>query len=182
MQGQRRWRIIALLATGVAIGVVIAATPATGHISGWTHNWKQHIKPKTDARYYTKTQSNTRFRTHVPGGPLAGANIAADGSVVKYFNRRGGAPTVNKTGTGSYVVTFPGLEGQAGFNNSVVLMSLTSGSSRGEIGRSSSGGNILVYTANSAGTATDQAFDVVLHVPGPLLRPAVAGRNGATDG
>jgi len=178
MQGVRRWRIIALLATGVAIGVVIAATPATGHISGWAHNWTQHIKPKTDARYYTKQQSNDRFRNHIPGGPLAGANIAADGTLLKFFNRRGGAPTVNKSGTGVYIVTFPGLEGQAAYNNSVVLVSPISIAT--EVQRDSSGGNAYIATSNSAGTAVDSAFDVVIFRPGPLLT-ARRGEDGQRD-
>jgi hypothetical protein len=57
----RRWRMAALLATGIAIGVVIAGTPAGAHVTDWTHNWTQHIRPKADARYYTKTQANARF-------------------------------------------------------------------------------------------------------------------------
>lgn len=180
MQGQKRWRIIALLATGIAIGVVMAATPATGHISGWAHNWTQHIKPKTDARYYTKQQSNDRFRNHIPGGPLAGASVAADGTLVKWFNRRGGAPTVDKLGTGAYRLTFPGLVGQAAYNNSVVQVSLVS---EGEIYRVSYDGNPGVQTNNSAGTAADRPFDLVIFRPGALLRPAVArGGEGGTDG
>ena len=180
MQGQKRWRIIALLATGIAIGVVMAATPATGHISGWAHNWTQHIKPKTDARYYTKQQSNDRFRNHIPGGPLAGASIAADGTVIKWFNRRGGAPTVNKTGTGVYILTFPGLEGLVAYNNSVAVVSLVGS---GQIGRDSSNGNPYVSTRDNAGAAADRSFDIVVFRPGALLRPAVArGGEGATDG
>jgi len=180
LQGQKRWRIIALLATGIAIGVVMAATPATGHISGWAHNWTQHIKPKTDARYYTKQQSNDRFRNHIPGGPLAGASVAADGTLVKWFNRRGGAPTVNKSGTGIYILTFPGLEGQVAYNNSVAVVSLLDA---GEISRTSSSGNPYISTEDSAGAAADRGFDIVVFRPGALLRPAVArGGEGGTDG
>ncbi|HET9544118.1 MAG TPA: hypothetical protein VFO88_00935 [Gaiellaceae bacterium] len=180
MQGQKRWRIIALLATGIAIGVVMAATPATGHISGWAHNWTQHIKPKTDARYYTKQQSNDRFRNHIPGGPLAGASVGADGTLIKWFNRRGGAPTIEKLGTGAYRLTFPGLEGQAAVNNSVALVSLLDS---GQIYRTSSSGNPYIFTSDSAGAAADRSFDLVIFRPGALLRPAVArGGPGGTDG
>lgn len=180
MQGQKRWRIIALLATGIAIGVVMAATPATGHISGWAHNWTQHIKPKTDARYYTKQQSNDRFRNHIPGGPLAGAMVAADGTVIKWFNRRGGAPTVNKVGTGAYILTFPGLVGLVANNNSVAVVSLLDS---GQISRTSSSGNPYVLTEDSAGNAADRSFDIVVFRPGALLRPAKArGGEGGRDG
>src|SRR5687768_762572 len=118
MQGQRHWKVMALLATGIALGVVIVATPATGHISGWKHNWRQHIKPKADARYYTKHQSNNRYiRSNTLGMPVAGASINLDGTVRRWFNRAGGTPTVVKGGAGSYTVTFPGLEGMVAFDN-----------------------------------------------------------------
>lgn len=180
MQGQKRWRIIALLATGIAIGVVMVATPATGHISGWTHNWTQHIKPKTDARYYTKQQSNDRFRNHIPGGPLAGASVDADGTLLRWFNRKGGAPTVEKLGVGQYKLTFPGLVGLAAYNNSVVNVSLVQS---GQIYRTSYDGNPGVQTTDSAGTAADRPFDLVIFRTGALLRPAVArGGEGGRDG
>ena len=47
----RRWRAAAVLAVGIAIGVVMVATPAASHIGSFTHLWNTHIKPKTDARY-----------------------------------------------------------------------------------------------------------------------------------
>jgi hypothetical protein len=180
MQGVRRWRIIALLATGIAIGVVMAATPATGHISGWAHNWTQHIKPKTDARYYTKQQSNNRFRDHVPGGPLAGARVAGDGTLLRWFNRRGGAPVVERLAVGTYRLTFPGLEGQAAYNNSVVLVSLVFGT--GEIHRESYSGNPGVDTTDSAGAAADRDFDIVIFRTGALSRPAAARGGNQPDG
>jgi hypothetical protein len=62
MRGKdRRWKVVALLAAGVAIGVSISATPAVGHVSGWVHNWNTHIKPRTDARYYTKPAAEARY-------------------------------------------------------------------------------------------------------------------------
>jgi hypothetical protein len=64
----RRWKLVALLAAGIAIGVVMMGTPAGAHVGGSvSHLWNQHIKPKTDARYYTKSQANGRF---LPGGNL----------------------------------------------------------------------------------------------------------------
>ena len=51
-RGLRRWRAAALLAVGVAIGVMVVATPAVSHVGGTvSHLWNQHIKPKADARY-----------------------------------------------------------------------------------------------------------------------------------
>jgi hypothetical protein len=58
----RRWRAAALVAIGIAVGVAMTATPVVGHITGSVaHLWNAHIKPKTDARYYTKVQANTEF-------------------------------------------------------------------------------------------------------------------------
>jgi hypothetical protein len=58
----RRWRAAALLAVGIAIGVAVTATPVSGHVgTRVAHLWNAHIKPKTDARYYTKAQANGRY-------------------------------------------------------------------------------------------------------------------------
>jgi hypothetical protein len=51
MQARKRWAAVALLAAGIAIGVVMVATPAGAHVSSWAHNWNKHIKPKADQRY-----------------------------------------------------------------------------------------------------------------------------------
>ena len=58
---ERRWKIVALLAVGIAIGVAMTATPAASHVAGWVHNWNRHIKPRTDARYFTKAQAEARY-------------------------------------------------------------------------------------------------------------------------
>jgi hypothetical protein len=78
---ERRWKLVALLAAGIAIGVVMVGTPAGAHVGGSvSHLWNQHIKPKTDARYYTKSTANARF---LPGGNLpAGSTIR--GSFIVY--------------------------------------------------------------------------------------------------
>jgi hypothetical protein len=49
---ERRWKVVALLATGIVIGVVMAGSPAGAHHVGGTvnHLWG-HLRPKTDARY-----------------------------------------------------------------------------------------------------------------------------------
>jgi hypothetical protein len=100
------------------------------------------------------------------GVPVAGANVSSTGVVRKFFNRAGGAPTVSHTAaSGLYNLTFPGLEGQAFFTNSIVLATL-GGGGPGEISRTSSGGNPQVKTWNSAGAATDLEFEVVIVVPG----------------
>jgi hypothetical protein len=90
------------------------------------------------------------------GVALAGANVSAAGAVQAWFNRFGGEPTVTKGGTGSYTITFPSLEGQL-FNSEAIHIATLFGSA-GEVRASSSGGNPLVLTFNSGGTAVDNSF------------------------
>ena len=51
MATERRWRVVALLALGIVIGIALTASPATSHVANWTHNWNKHIKPRADNRY-----------------------------------------------------------------------------------------------------------------------------------
>jgi hypothetical protein len=165
MRRDRRWKAVALLATGMVIGLVMVASPAGAHISSWAHNWNKHIKPRADKRY---------VKANTSGVPLAGANIAADGTVRRYFNRKGGAPIVSKGGTGSYTITFPGLENKGAYNNAVVLISLVE--SGGEIHRDSSSGNPLVLTSDSSGASADRAFEIVIFVSGALVPRPIPSR------
>jgi hypothetical protein len=60
----RRWKTIAVLATGVALGSAITATPVSSHVGGTvTHLWRTHIRPLADGRYYTKARSDARYYT-----------------------------------------------------------------------------------------------------------------------
>ncbi len=83
-RGERRWRLVVLLAAGIAIGVVMAATPAAGHVAGWAHNWKQHIRPKADARYLPggnlprgrTMRGSYVIRDLAPAASLSAANVS----------------------------------------------------------------------------------------------------------
>jgi hypothetical protein len=95
--------------------------------------------------------------TNQGGGALAGANVAANGTVNAYFNRFGGAPTVSHTAaSGVYVITFPGLEGKL-LNSRVIHLATLFGIT-GEILTSSSGANPYIGTFNSSGAAADRSF------------------------
>jgi hypothetical protein len=109
---------------------------------------------------------NPTIATSTRGVALAGVNVASDGTVRSSFDRFGGTPTVAKSGTGAYTITFPGLEGKAFFDESISSATLNE-SGPGEISRTSAGGNALVHTYNSAGTAVDRAFEYVLMSPSP---------------
>ena len=57
----RRWRTVALVAIGIAIGTTMTATPVYSHVGGTIDHLWTHLRPKADARYYTKTQSDGRY-------------------------------------------------------------------------------------------------------------------------
>jgi hypothetical protein len=66
------WRAIVLLIVGSVMGANLIA-PAVAHVAGWDHNWSTHIKPRTDARYYTKATSDSRF---INNGEAAGGDLS----------------------------------------------------------------------------------------------------------
>ena len=70
-RGLRRWRAGALLATGVAIGLMVVATPGVSHVGGTvSHLWNQHIKPRADARYARAVETFA-----VNGIPAVGGSV-----------------------------------------------------------------------------------------------------------
>ena len=95
------------------------------------------------------------------GGAFAGVNVNSNGTVNAHFNRFGGAPTISHgAGSGSYTITFPGLEGKL-LNSTVVHMATLI--SVGEIRASSAGGNPTVHTSDSGGNPADRGFYYVVY-------------------
>ena len=58
----RRWKAVALLAVGVAIGTALVATPALGHVTSWLHLRDAHVKPWADARYANAIKGTDRAK------------------------------------------------------------------------------------------------------------------------
>lgn len=108
---------------------------------------------------YLKTDGSI-VTAFTPGVPVAGVNVATNGTVRQYFSRAGGAPTVNHPQPGVYQLSIPGLPGVLKSNSSISLATLISGI--GEIRVSSAGTNPVVRTANSAGTPADRAFNFIV--------------------
>jgi hypothetical protein len=109
------------------------------------------------------------------GVPVAGANINAAGTVLSFFNHRGGAPTVSHVAaSGRYDITFPGLEGQVAFDGALASVTLIQ-SPVGQIRRGSFNGNAIVFTSDSAGVAIEHNFEIVVIRPGGLLAGPLAG-------
>jgi hypothetical protein len=58
----RRWRLVALLAIGVAIGSLLAAMPVYSHVGGTVkHLWRDHIRQRTDERYVERIEARSRY-------------------------------------------------------------------------------------------------------------------------
>jgi hypothetical protein len=101
---ERRWKLVALLAAGMAVGVVMVGTPAGAHIGSVTHLWNQHIKPKTDARYYKKSTANNRF---LPGGNLPAGSTIRGSFIVFNANAVGGDLTTTNVMFGWRLASAP---------------------------------------------------------------------------
>jgi hypothetical protein len=94
------------------------------------------------------------------GPAVGGVRLAADGTVVTWFNRRGGEPTVtHAAGSGLYNVTFPGSSFNINLN--VIPVASLIGTA-GEIQVGSVGGGVNVQTYSSAGAAADAPVTLVV--------------------
>ncbi len=100
------------------------------------------------------------------GVPVVGMNIASNGTVRRVFNRvNGQVPTVSHPTAGTYQITVPGLAGKMSSNNSISLATLVG--NEGEVYITSTGGNVVVKTTNSAGAAASRAFQFVVVMQSP---------------
>jgi hypothetical protein len=170
-RGLRRWRTLAVLATGVAIGVAIAATPAASHIGSVTHLWNHHIKPKADARYVNASEAPW-------------AVVESDGTL-----QRGSAVSAAQINTGQYEVVFNRNVRKCAYIGTLGKTDSVSNADAGQIGVVGRDGNVKgvwVQTFDSAGTATDADFHLVVLCGGGKVfappAPRSLARQGANGG
>jgi hypothetical protein len=125
------------------------------------------VPSATDADSLGGTAAGEYLKSNARGVAVAGATIASDGTVRSWFNRAGGAPTVQDTGTGDYMVTFPGIspsmDTHVGTSNVVGIFGLST--------VDYSGGKVHVrtFTGNAAMDTweeDDRAFTLSLHAAG----------------
>jgi hypothetical protein len=93
------------------------------------------------------------------GPAVAGARVRDDGTVLNWFNRRGGEPTAEHPDEFTYAVTFPG----SSFNidNAIPVVTLGGGTT-GEVVVSPLAGDIVVETFDSMGNPTAKPFWLVV--------------------
>ena len=101
------------------------------------------------------TYPNPQLASNAPGVAVGGVRAEANGTVISSFNRRGGAPTVTRTSAGNYTVAFPGSSFSINTNAEPQVTLI---GAFGESRVDSVGGNVIVLTADSTGTAADRAF------------------------
>lgn len=104
MKKDRRWKTIALLATGLALGIVVIGTPATAHVGGWVHNWNTHIKPQSDSRYMPggKLPAGKTVRgAYMMGGTAAAGFDLGTGEIAFGYRVFKAAPVTHFINTGS---------------------------------------------------------------------------------
>lgn len=121
----------------------------------------------TSPKIADRAVSSTKIAQFVPGMAVAGVdadNFGGGTTVHNWFNRFGGQPTVSRTGTGAYTITFPGLQGRLGPSAIVQV------TPKGTVGfaRQFFGGNnneVIIRTYDAAGTLTDMTFNLTVTAP-----------------
>jgi hypothetical protein len=91
------------------------------------------------------------------GPAVAGVQIGANGTVLNWFNRRGGEPTATNPEEGVYVVTFPGSV--ADIEQAIPVITLQDA---GEVSVDPLPGDILVSTYDSTGGPAAREFWLVI--------------------
>jgi hypothetical protein len=145
----KRWAAVALLAAGIAIGVVMVATPAGAHVGGSVNHLWNHLKPKADARYVNETE-------------LLWAVVDGDGEAIVRGNQ---AVSVNRSSAGIYQVRFARNVRNCVYVASIGLTGSSGNPPPGEIGvvgESASVNGVWIQTFDSAGTSADRDFHLIV--------------------
>ena len=92
------------------------------------------------------------------GVSVGGVHVEADGRLTAAINRRGSTPTVSRTGTGQYTVTFPGFTASGDALPQVTII----GDQFGFVRADTQNGAVRVFTANVGGQPEDRGFALTL--------------------
>jgi hypothetical protein len=151
MQSKKRWAAVALLAAGIAIGIVMVATPAGAHVGGSVNHLWNHLKPKADKRYVNEKELLWAVVDGVPPGPA--------------IVRGNGAVSVNRSSAGVYQVRFARNVRDCAYVASVGLTGASGNPPPGEIGvvgENASVRGVWIQTFNSAGASADRDFHLIV--------------------
>jgi hypothetical protein len=147
MKGRRT--AVALLAAGMAIGIVMVGTPAGAHVGGTVNHLWKHLKPKADPRYVNETE-------------LLWAVVDGDGEAIVRGNR---AVSVNRSSAGIYQVRFTRNVRSCVYVASTGLTGASGNPPPGEIavvGEAASVRGVWIQTWDSAGTSVDRDFHLIV--------------------
>jgi hypothetical protein len=97
------------------------------------------------------------------GPAVAGVRFAADGTVLTWFNRRGGKPTLSEAGAGFYEVNFPG----SSFNDENVIPVATLVNDPGDAAVDTLSGAVVVLTFNTNGSIAAAPVTLVVFDASP---------------
>ena len=173
---------LALLGIGIAVAssvvtpnTFVAGTPAvasqvndnfTAHAAAINDN-DTRITANTTATAANATAIGTITGATVDGPARAAAHIAADGTVSRFFNSRGGTPTVSHTaGSNTYIVTFPGFTDMETRFYTAITGNPTSGTSTGFVSITPASGTtdgLFINTFDTAGAGAERGFYVVVN-------------------
>lgn len=149
MRKERRWKLVALVAAGIMIGVAMVGTPAGAHVGGTVNHLWNHLKPKADKRYVNETE-------------LLWAVVDGDGETLVRGN---GAVSVNRSSAGIYQVRFASNVRNCVYVASTGLTGASGNPPPGEIGvvgEATSVNGVWIQTYDSAGASADRDFHLIV--------------------
>jgi hypothetical protein len=168
MQRKKRWAAVALLAAGMAIGIVMVATPAGAHVGGTVNHLWNHLKPKADKRYVNEKE-------------LLWAVVDGDGEAIVRGN---GAVSVNRSVAGIYQVRFTRNVRNCVYVASTGLTGASGNPPPGEIavvGENASVRGVWVQTFDSAGASADRDFHLLVDCGRRSAPARVVPSSGSTS-
>jgi hypothetical protein len=166
MKGRRT--AVALLAAGMAIGIVMVGSPAGAHVGGTVNHLWNHLKPKADPRYVNETE-------------LLWAVVDGDGEAIVRGNR---AVSVNRSSAGIYQVRFTRNVRSCVYVASTGLTGAAGNPPPGEIavvGEAASVRGVWIQTWDSAGTSVDRDFHLIVDCGRTSAPARVVPRSGSTS-
>jgi hypothetical protein len=149
MKKERRLKLVALLAAGMVIGVVMVATPSGAHIGGTVNHLWNHLKPKADARYVNESELLWAVVDGNTGNLARGNRVASS----------------TRSGAGTYQVRFARNVRNCAYVATIGLTGASGTSAAADIavvGENASVNGVFVTVEDPPGTRVDRSFHLVV--------------------